>query len=520
MAKTFSLTSAAYSGRYLKLECTQTPNIAGNYSDIAWTLTVTGGSSNYYSTGPTEVKIGGTSVYSCARKAYSTKTFPAAKGSTGGTHRVYHSDADGSCTVAVSLSTAIHTATVSTVSGNWTLDSIAPATDANIESASTVVVTKKNTAFTHSIAYRFGNWSGYVSSSGRAVDAEEKFSNTPVNFTLPENFYTVIPYARQWEGSLTCYTYSGNTLIGTSSCKFTATADRNRCAPTLEASVEDVNAAAIALTGDKRKLIRYISTARCHISAAGQKSAVILSKQVEGHTVEGSWYDFVQTEHSSYTVTVTDSREYSTGKTVSCQMIPYVVLTANAAMKRENPTGSDVTLTITGNCYKGSFGAADNTLQVHCQLGSQERIAQLQWNADHTYSAQTVLTGLDYTKTYTAVVTVTDAVTSVKRYVTIKPGTPVFDWGGSDFAFHVPVTMPTLNGMEPPRYLYCYDANEAYRNGIYRINENSLNTPNQNGLLLVFRGNEEIIQIAMDYAGANRKIRMIWYGTIYEWKDW
>ena len=79
MANTFTLQSAAYNGRYLLLECVQNPNVAGNYSDIAWTLTVTGGSSNYYSTGPTEVKIAGTQVYSCPRKAYTSKTFPAAK---------------------------------------------------------------------------------------------------------------------------------------------------------------------------------------------------------------------------------------------------------------------------------------------------------------------------------------------------------------------------------------------------------------------------------------------------------
>ena len=39
MAKTYKLTSNAYEGRTLTLTCTQTPNIAGNYSTINWTLT-------------------------------------------------------------------------------------------------------------------------------------------------------------------------------------------------------------------------------------------------------------------------------------------------------------------------------------------------------------------------------------------------------------------------------------------------------------------------------------------------
>lgn len=47
MAKTYKLTSNAYEGRKLTLTCTQTPNIAGNYSTINWTLTSAGGSSLY-----------------------------------------------------------------------------------------------------------------------------------------------------------------------------------------------------------------------------------------------------------------------------------------------------------------------------------------------------------------------------------------------------------------------------------------------------------------------------------------
>ncbi|MBO5317561.1 MAG: hypothetical protein J6A74_03885 [Oscillospiraceae bacterium] len=452
MAKSFSLTSAAYSGRYLKLECTQTPNVAGNYSDIAWTLTVTGGSSNYYSTGPTQVTIGGNTVYSCARKAYSTKTFPAAKGSTGGTLRVYHNDADGTCTVAVSLSTAIYTASVSTVSGNWTLDSIAraseiSATDANIESASTVVITRKNSAFTHSIAYQFGRLSGYVSSSGKAVSAEEKFSATTVNFTLPESFYSQIPNSKTGTGSLTCRTYSGNTLIDTKTCSFTATAAESRCAPLLDAWVEDVNSAALALTGDKSKLIRYVSTARCHVTAVARKSATIVWKNTDGGTLTGDYIDYPQTERAEYHTYTKDSRGYQAWHNVSCELIPYVVLTANVSLSRPEPTGSNVRLAVEGNCYRGSFGGVENTLQVQCRLAGQVLDLEPQWTGSNRYRAEVMLTDLDYTQTHPVEVTVTDAVNTVAKNVTVQPGLPVFDWGKNDFAFHVPVTAPSVSGV-------------------------------------------------------------------------
>lgn len=123
MAKTFTLTSDAYSGRYMQLSCTQTTDIANNKSTINWTLSSLGGSSNYYQTGPTTVTIAGSQVYYCKQMAWDTKVFPAAKGSVSGSLVVNHDDS-GNKTIAVSMSTSIYTGVVKTYSGNWTLDSI------------------------------------------------------------------------------------------------------------------------------------------------------------------------------------------------------------------------------------------------------------------------------------------------------------------------------------------------------------------------------------------------------------
>ena len=79
-----TLTSKAYDGRYLEVTCQQIPNVEENTSEIRWTLSVRGGESSYYSTGPTTVTIAGQQVYYCKRKSYSTKVFPAAKGSISG----------------------------------------------------------------------------------------------------------------------------------------------------------------------------------------------------------------------------------------------------------------------------------------------------------------------------------------------------------------------------------------------------------------------------------------------------
>lgn len=123
MARTFTLTSEAYQGRYMQLYCEQTTDIANNRSTINWTLSVLGGESSYYQTGPTTVTIAGRQVYYCKLMAWDTMVFPAARGSTSGSLVVDH-DTYGNLTIAVSMSTSIYTGVVKGYSNNWALDSI------------------------------------------------------------------------------------------------------------------------------------------------------------------------------------------------------------------------------------------------------------------------------------------------------------------------------------------------------------------------------------------------------------
>lgn len=124
MAKTFSLKSSSYQGRYMELTCTQTSNgSAKNSSTIKWTLTVAGQDDIYYTTGATKVIINGTTVYSKARTNWDKGVFPVKVGSVSGTITVNH-DNLGNAKIPVQFSTAIYTSTVSTYKGDWTLDSI------------------------------------------------------------------------------------------------------------------------------------------------------------------------------------------------------------------------------------------------------------------------------------------------------------------------------------------------------------------------------------------------------------
>ena len=127
MAKTFTLDSSSgygtYQGRFMRLSCTQTPDTATNKSTINWTLSSVGGTSNYYSTGPTTVTINGVQVYYKARAEWDTYAFPAAKGSVSGSLVIDH-NTDGSKSINVSMTASVWYGQSSSYSGNWTLDSI------------------------------------------------------------------------------------------------------------------------------------------------------------------------------------------------------------------------------------------------------------------------------------------------------------------------------------------------------------------------------------------------------------
>lgn len=123
MASSFTLNSGSYNGRYLQLYCSQSKDIATNRSTITWKLSSIGGSSNYYSTGPTSVTIAGQQVYNESRVNWDANVFPAAKGSVSGTIYVDH-DSAGNKSISVSFTTAIYVGSTSTYSGTWTLDNI------------------------------------------------------------------------------------------------------------------------------------------------------------------------------------------------------------------------------------------------------------------------------------------------------------------------------------------------------------------------------------------------------------
>lgn len=321
-------------------------------------------------------------------------------------------------------------------------ESTVGASDANIGSKSTIVVTRRSSAYTHSIAYKFGTLTGYIKADGSVSTTEVKLTAVSISWTVPTAFYAQIPKAKSGTCTLTIRTYSGNTQIGTAQTDtLTVTAARSLCTPTVSGTVVDIDDATVALTGDDSKLVRYMSTALCTIAATAKNSATIVQRKIGGTVVSGTTREISGFQAESVVFYTKDSRGYENTATVAVELIPYIVLTNRSSGARDDPTSGNATLKIKGNYYNGSFGAEDNALTIQYSIDGGDPVEVTPAIDGNTYSATVALSGLDYQSSFEIAVTVSDKLDSKTETVSIGKGVPIYYHNGSKFVFCVPVSM-------------------------------------------------------------------------------
>ncbi len=102
-------------------------------------------------------------------------------------------------------------------------------------------------------------------------------------------------------------------------------------------------------------------------------------------------------------------------------------------------------LCVKGNYFDGSFGAKDNTLTVQYRYkptGTLWQNTEEEWHilplsvGDNDYTAEEILTGLDYQTAYTFQARAIDRLATAKSLEYTARATPVFDWGEHDFHIH------------------------------------------------------------------------------------
>lgn len=337
------------------------------------------------------------------------------------------------------------------ISGSIVLPSIprestATATNADIESATSININRYLSTYTTTLRYEFP--SGEVGAlTGTIVT---KTPNTSVGWTVPDTFYAKIPNAINGICKIYCDTYNGDTLIGTTSTTFTATVGAAN-KPDVSATITDN--VATALTGDNQKFVKFISNAVFSITSTPKNSATIVSRSIvcgakSSTSASGT---LTEIESATFVVTTTDSRGLSNSVTYTKTLIDYVKLTLNPTISRTTPTGDTFSYEINGNYFNNTFGSVSNTLKVEYRVSENGGTSFTSWTeitsitpSGNAYSKIGILTGpFDYTKQAIIQIRALDKVyttsTPILRELIIARGIPVYNWGDTFFRHNTDV---------------------------------------------------------------------------------
>lgn len=368
MATSFKLSTGSYDGRYLYLSCTQTKDIANNKSIIDWTLTSTGGSVNYYDTGPTDVYIGGKHVYHRDRVTWDSYAFPAAKGKVSGTVEIDHED-DGTAKILCTVSTAIYTGTVTESNKYWTLDDIpraATLTSApnftDEENPTIVYSNPAGDAVDSILACISDNEESTIYAAYREIPSTGSSYTFELTDEERQALINAIP-----DGKDSVYVrFYVKTIINGETVEplkyLTRILSITNATPELTVSVKDIGSGSTALTGDENTIIKGFNYIYATLTPTLKKGASVKKQSItNGNMVsigevsdEGMTAVFNNAEDDSFIFSVTDSFGQTVNKTETLNVVPYIKLTCNITVNKPTADG-DMAFKINGNYFNNDF---------------------------------------------------------------------------------------------------------------------------------------------------------------------
>ena len=437
---------------YLQLTLTEnSTSQTNNTSNISYTLKLYSGGWDFslYKIGHS-IRLAEKTVSSVERanaNQYSLGTNSSITIASGTTTINHNSDGSKNMSVAFSIDMAKDSWTpgkISVSGKSMALTTIPRASTvscstANIGSYATITINRASSSFTHTLSYTFGSLDGTIVT---------KTKETSYAWLIPSTFYAEIPNSKSGTGTITCDTYDGSTKIGTKTCTFTATVRETTSKPTLSPTVVDNNSTTIALTGDNTKFIKYYSNAAVTTGAEARNSATLASQKITcgSKSISSGRGTINKVEDGTFKFSATDSRGYTTSKTVTKTLINYVKLTCSMNASAASTSGV-AELKISGNYWNGIFGATNNTLTVQYRYKEQGGTYS-DWTdssasvdkSNNTYSTTISISGLNYLNAYTFQARAIDKLATVKSTEQTRKTVPVFDWGKNDFNFNVPVS--------------------------------------------------------------------------------
>lgn len=321
------------------------------------------------------------------------------------------------------------------------------ATDAYVEAATSINISRATSSFKHKITYSFEGLTGTVAEN---VD-------TNCGWTIPSSFYDKLITKSSATCTLTCQTFNGSTLIGNKTTTFKVSVDAEKNKPTITATIVDTNTTVTNLTGSNAKLIKYYSNAKVTMTATAKNKATINTKKItcgDGKSLTDSG-TINKVESGKFTISATDSRGVSNSIEKTLTMIDYIKLSLNANFYRSQPTNNEVVLEYNGNFFNKTFGSVTNTLNLKYRYKEHSSSTWSSYTtitptkSNDTYNngttAKSLGTVFDYRKEYDFELVASDKLMTITSKKTVSVGEPVFDWGKEDFQFNVPVFLESGN---------------------------------------------------------------------------
>lgn len=192
---------------------------------------------------------------------------------------VVNHDGNGNKTVNISFKVDINVGGYgsATVSLSIPLPQIHRASDVSaatgtIGSAMTINISRKNSAFTHTVKYSFGSKSGTIATN----------VGTSCSWTPPADLATVIPNATSGLGGIIVDTYSGSTKIGSKSAQLTLNVPTSMTPSLGSITLTDSNAAVKNLLNTANTFAEIVSDIKVAFnSATGVQGSTITDYHAE-----------------------------------------------------------------------------------------------------------------------------------------------------------------------------------------------------------------------------------------------
>ena len=194
--------------------------------------------------------------------------------------------------------------------------SVLSASNGTMGTSMTIGITRYVNTYTDTITYKFGTATGTIVT---------KTGNASVSWTPPTTLASEIPNASSGALILTCTTYNGNTVVGTSSITVSLSVPQS-LAPSASVSFADTDATCLGWG----VYVQSRSKLSFTITASGQQGATIASYRT---TVNGTQYTgatfttdvLLYNGSNTYTTVVTDSRGLQTTVTGTFNVVAYSV---------------------------------------------------------------------------------------------------------------------------------------------------------------------------------------------------